>query len=99
MELLGISSWWQGLEVFEKILWAIAIIFSILFLVQLLWSAIGGDVDDPSAIGSTDEYIGDDVGIGHQFFTIKNLIAFFTMLLLLIISDHSRYRLLLQLSL
>jgi uncharacterized membrane protein len=79
MELLGISSWWQGLEVFEKILWAIAIIFSALFLAQLLWSAIGGDVDDPSAIGSADEYIGDEVGIGHQFFTIKNLIAFFTM--------------------
>lgn len=79
MELLGITSWWQGLEAFEKILWAIAIIFSVLFIVQLLWSALGGDVDDPSAIGSADEYIGDDVGIGHQFFTIKNLIAFFTM--------------------
>lgn len=89
MELLGISSWWQGLEVFEKILWAIAIIFSILFLVQLLWSAIGGDVDDPSAIGSTDEYIGDDVGIGHQFFTIKNLIAFFTMFGWVGIAAHS----------
>ena len=89
MELLGISSWWQGLEVFEKILWAIAIIFSILFLVQLLWSAIGGDVDDPSAIGSTDEYIGDDVGIGHQFFTIKNLIAFFTMFGWVGIGAHS----------
>jgi predicted HicB family RNase H-like nuclease len=79
MELLGISSWWQGLEVFEKILWTIAIIFSVLFFVQLLWSALGGDVDDPSAIGSADEFIGEDVGIGHQFFTIKNLIAFFTM--------------------
>lgn len=89
MELLGISSWWQGLEVFEKILWAIAIIFSILFLVQLLWSAVGGDVDDPSAIGSTDEYIGDDVGIGHQFFTIKNLIAFFTMFGWVGIAAHS----------
>lgn len=79
MELLGISSWWESLGVFDKILWAIAIPFSALFLIQTLYSAVGGDVDDSSAIGSADEYIGDDVGIGHQFFTIKNLIAFFTM--------------------
>jgi len=79
MELLGISSWWLSLEVFDKILWGIAIPFSVLFFIQTLYSAIGGDPDDPSAIGSADEYIGDDVGIGHQFFTIKNLIAFFTM--------------------
>lgn len=89
MELLGISTWWQGLDVFDKILWAIAIIFSILFLIQLIWSALGGDVDDPSAIGSADEYIGDDVGIGHQFFTIKNLIAFFTMFGWVGIAVHS----------
>ena len=38
-----------------------------------------GDSDDGSAIGDSDTAIGDDPGIGHQFFTIKNLIAFFTM--------------------
>lgn len=79
MELLDISSWWRTLDVFDKIFWSIAICFSILFVIQLLFSAFGGDADDPSAIGSADEYIGDDIGIGHQFFTVKNLIAFFTM--------------------
>jgi len=79
MEILDISSWWQGLAGFEKILWAIAIIFSALFLLQTLYSVFVGDTDDSSAVGSADSYIGDDTGIGHQFFTVKNLIAFFTM--------------------
>lgn len=79
MELLGISSWWQSIGVFDKILWAIAVPFSALFLIQTLYSAIIGDVNDPSAVGSADEYVGGDAGIGHQFFTIQNLIAFFTM--------------------
>jgi uncharacterized membrane protein len=79
MTLLGISSWWQGLELFDKALWAITIISSALFVIQLLISIAGGDSDDGSAIGSSEEYVGDDSGIGHQFFTIKNLIAFFTM--------------------
>ena len=79
MEILGISSWWQGLAGFEKILWAFAIIFSVLFVFQTLYSLFVGETDDGSAIGTADSYIGDDTGIGHQFFTVKNLIAFFTM--------------------
>jgi uncharacterized membrane protein len=79
MEILDISSWWQGLAGFEKILWAFAIIFSVLFLFQTLYSLFVGETDDSSAIGSADSYIVDDTGIGHQFFTVKNLIAFFTM--------------------
>jgi len=79
MEILDISSWWQGLAGFEKILWAFAIIFSVLFLFQTLYSLFVGETDDSSAIGTADSYIGDDTGIGHQFFTVKNLIAFFTM--------------------
>jgi hypothetical protein len=89
MTLLGISTWWQGLDLFEKGLWGIAIIFSALFVVQLLISVVGGDSDDGSAIGSSEEYVGDDSGIGHQFFTIKNLIAFFTMFGWVGIAAHS----------
>lgn len=77
--LLDISTWWQGLEVFEKILWAIAILFSALFVFQSVFSLAGGDGSDHDAVGSSDEYTGDDDGIGYQFFTIKNMIAFFTL--------------------
>ncbi|HYC29593.1 MAG TPA: hypothetical protein VEB42_12260, partial [Chitinophagaceae bacterium] len=74
---LDISSWWQSLASFEKILWAIAIVFSLLFLVQAIISA--GSGDEGSASGDADNAIGHDDGIDYQFFTIKNFIAFFTM--------------------
>lgn len=78
--LLDISSWWQGMDLFEKILWVIAILFSSLFLLQTVFSIFtGGDADSHEAMGQSDEYVGDDDGVGHEFFTIKNMIAFFTM--------------------
>src|SRR4030095_11714610 len=77
--ILDITSWWQALQVFEKVLWAIAIIFSLLFLLQTVFSMVGGDGDVHDAVGNADVFIGDDDGVGYQFFTIKNMIAFFTM--------------------
>lgn len=77
MILLDVSSWWQALNSVEKIFWGIALLFSVLFLIQLVLSFITGDGD--SSLGDADEYISGDEGTGHQFFTIKNLIAFFTI--------------------
>lgn len=77
MILLDISSWWQALNSMEKIFWGISLLFSALFLIQLVLSFIAGDGD--SSLGDADEYISGDEGMGHQFFTIKNLIAFFTI--------------------
>lgn len=78
--LLDINTWWQGMDLFEKILWVIAILFSSLFLFQTVMSIFtGGDADGADAIGDSDDFVGEDSGIGHQFFTIKNMIAFFTM--------------------
>jgi hypothetical protein len=76
-ELLDISAWWQALDSFEKILWAIALLFSTFFLLQTILSFAGGDSD--MADGHADASVGGDDGTGHQFFTIKNLIAFFTI--------------------
>lgn len=75
--LLDISSWWQSMAAFEKILWAMAIVFSALFIVQAIISA--GSGDEGMAHGDADDYVGGDDGIGYQFFTIKNFIGFFTM--------------------
>jgi hypothetical protein len=77
MTFLDISSWWQTLGSFEKIFWVIALLFSVLFLIQVVISFVGGDAGE--AGGDADASIGDDDGTGHQFFTIKNLIAFFTI--------------------
>lgn len=77
MILIDISSWWQSLVAFEKTLWVIALLFSLLFLLQTILSFTGGDAD--MADGDADASIAGDDGTGHQFFTIKNLIAFFTI--------------------
>lgn len=75
--LLSIADWWQRLENFEKILWGIAIVFSSLYLLQSVLSISGGDTDHTA--GDADSAISHDDGIDYQFFTIKNMIAFFTM--------------------
>ena len=77
MLLLDISSWWQSTPFFEKIFWVIAILFSLLFLIQAVLSFAGGDGD--AATGEADVSIDHDASMGYQFFTIKNLIAFFTV--------------------
>ncbi|MFT3825531.1 MAG: hypothetical protein QM731_16550 [Chitinophagaceae bacterium] len=74
--LLNLSAWWQSMELFHKIFWVIALLFSLLFLLQTVFSFADTDVD---AAGDSDHAIGHDEGVDYQFFTIKNLIAFFTI--------------------
>ncbi|GAA4333789.1 hypothetical protein [Flaviaesturariibacter amylovorans] len=64
----SLFEWFGQLRGFELILWCIALFFSLLFLVQTVLSLVtGGDTDH------------DADGDGYHFFTIKNMIAFFTM--------------------
>ena len=74
--LLTIAGWWQSMEVLEKTFWVIALLFSFLFIVQTIMSLLGGD---EGAFGDADDYVDSDDGIDQQFFTIKNLITFFTI--------------------
>ena len=66
--------WLLQLKGFELILWCIALLFSLLFFIQTVISFfIGGTDGDMDTTG--DEGHGD----ASQFFTIRNMIAFFTM--------------------
>jgi len=72
----NLTEWWEGLTFPLKIYWGLAIPFTFLFLLQVIWSFIGGDDftdDNPDAV------IDADHGVPFQFFTLKNLIAFFTL--------------------
>lgn len=77
MTLLDISAWWQSIQTFEKMFWAIALVFSLLFLIQTIMSFAGGDGDH--SFGDADAAVDHDGGIEYGFFTIKNFIAFFTI--------------------
>ncbi|MFZ6013426.1 MAG: hypothetical protein ACOYXT_23995 [Bacteroidota bacterium] len=70
------STWWEGLTFPLMVYWAIAVPFTLLFILQLVISFFGGDgVPDDTP----DVEVDADHGIPFQFFTLKNFIAFFTI--------------------
>ncbi len=69
-------TWYANLEVFPKIYWSIALLGSLIFIITMLATFIGGDTDD---FGNVDSDIETDTGIGFQFITFKNLVGFFTI--------------------
>lgn len=68
----------EGLATIGKVYWITAIIGSTLLILILIMTLIGGDMDsDMDADGTS--FDADDGGVGFQFFTFKNLVAFFTI--------------------
>ncbi len=70
------SVWWETLSLLQKIYWGLAVPFTIIFLLQLIFTLIGGDIGDDTSV---DAEIEGDMGVPFQFLTLKNLIAFFTI--------------------
>jgi hypothetical protein len=65
--------WLLQLKGFELILWCIALLFSLLFVLQTIVSFFIGGNDDIDSFGD------DGHGDGSGFFTLRNMVAFFTM--------------------
>ena len=70
------NEWFAAFEPFEKVYWSIALIASAIFIVLIILTFVGGEVDD---IGDVDSDIEGDTGIHFQFLSFKNLIGFFTL--------------------
>lgn len=70
------TTWWESLDTLLRIYWGIAIPFTVFFLLQLVVTFFFGDIPDDA---SADVDVETDHGIGFQFFTLKNLVAFFTI--------------------
>jgi heme/copper-type cytochrome/quinol oxidase subunit 1 len=68
--------WFHELPSFQKIYWLITTSATFIFVIILISSFMGADADD---IGDVDAEMDADTGAGFQFFTLKNLIAFFTI--------------------
>ncbi|QHI37909.1 hypothetical protein IMCC3317_32920 [Kordia antarctica] len=71
------GEWFSTLTFFEQSYWVIAGISSIIFIFVLISTFLIGDTDGVD--GDVDADIESDTGIGFQFFTFKNLVAFFTI--------------------
>jgi hypothetical protein len=70
-------TWWDGLSTISKIYWIIAFPATLLFLIQLVMTFIGGDADHDSDLNL--DHGGDFDGGGFHIFSVKNTIAFFTL--------------------
>lgn len=74
--MLHMMEWFNSLDPFLRIYWIITIISTITFLFVLIATMIGAETDD---LGDVDAEIEGDTGAGFQFFTFKNLVAFFAI--------------------
>lgn len=72
------KEFFDGMSTFEQTYWIIALIGSVIFIIIMIMSFIGGDMDSDMEMDAT-EFEADDGGVGFQFFTLKNLVAFFTI--------------------
>ncbi len=74
---MNLNDWWATYDDFAHVLWGFALIGSIFFVIQTIYTFAFGGGD--SAFGDADSYIDGDSGVDFQFFTLRNAIAFFTM--------------------
>ena len=70
------QEWFFALSTFEQVYWVIALISSLVFIILLIMTFLGGDIED---MGDVDADIDADTGIGFQFLSFKNLMGFFTI--------------------
>lgn len=68
--------WYSNLDAFQKVYWLIALAGSLVFILTLITTFIGGDTETS---GDVDTDVDADGGIGFQFITFKNLVGFFTI--------------------
>jgi hypothetical protein len=70
------DEWWGMMSQLEHVYWIIALIASLVFVILLAGTIIGGTDVDMDAV---DADIDMDGGIGFQFLTVKNIVGFFTV--------------------
>lgn len=71
------KEFFEGMSTLEQTYWIIALLGSVVFLIIFILTFIGGGDTDMDADSS--DFEADDGGVGFQFFTFKNVVAFFTI--------------------
>ncbi|WP_423126679.1 hypothetical protein [Gaoshiqia sp. Z1-71] len=76
--ILSIFPVWEELNLLEQIYWIFTIPSTLIFLVMLVSTVIGADVD--ADVGTDfDASLADGDSIPFQFLSLKNIVAFFAM--------------------
>lgn len=65
--------WFYDLSSFEQIYWGVASLASLIFVIIMFLTFLGGDADTDADFDAD----GEGGGAGFQFFTFKNMIGFF----------------------
>ncbi len=68
----------DGKTSIEQAYWIVALVGSVIFIIVLILTFLGGDADTDMEADAGD-FDTDDGGVGFQFFTFKNFVAFFTI--------------------
>ena len=67
----------EGMTTLQQTYWITALIGSGIFIIIFIMTFIGGGDSDMAEDGT--DFEADDGGVGFQFFTFKNVVAFFTI--------------------
>lgn len=73
--------WWQNLTTLQQVYFCIALLFSVILVIQfvLLLLGIGGDSEGLDLTGDGETDISVDLDSGLAMFTLKGMIAFFSV--------------------
>ena len=76
MNLLAINQWWDMLSPAHQVFWFIAIVFSVLFLIQFVLLIIGLEAESPDGFDHSFDHENPE----HEFsaLSVRSIIAFFT---------------------
>jgi hypothetical protein len=71
---------WNELSLLEQIYWVVAVPSTLIFVVILISTIVGADVDSGIDVDTDiDTALADGDGIPFQFLSLKNIVGFFTM--------------------
>ncbi|NND31625.1 MAG: serine protease [Saprospiraceae bacterium] len=74
--ILTVTDWWYGLETIDQVFWGIALVFSLLFVIQFVLSLFGADMDaDADMDGGSGSF---NVDPSFTLLSVRSIIAFFT---------------------
>ena len=78
MLLLTFGSWWSALAGIQQVFWAIAIVFSVLFVIQFVFGLIGLDMDADLDVSAEGLESGASLEGDFSVISSRGIIAFFT---------------------